>query len=116
MKKSRPGILLTALCRPDQLAEIQEIILRHTSTFGVRYREVDRLALDRRFVSVATSYGPLRIKLGILSGEVIQVAPEFEDCRKAAEKAGVPIKTVYAAALQAYYQSIGQKVVAVAHQ
>jgi uncharacterized protein (TIGR00299 family) protein len=116
MKKSRPGILLTALCQPDQLAEIQEIILRHTSTFGVRYREVDRLALDRRFVSVATSYGPLRIKLGILSGEVIQVAPEFEDCRKAAERAGVAIKAVYDAALQTYYQSIGQKVVAVAQQ
>jgi pyridinium-3,5-bisthiocarboxylic acid mononucleotide nickel chelatase len=116
MKKSRPGILLTALCRPDQLAEIQEMILRHTSTFGVRYREVDRLALNRTFVSVTTQYGPLPIKLGLLSGEVIQVAPEFEDCRRAAEEAEVTVKTVYDAALQAYYQSIGQKVVAVVHQ
>jgi pyridinium-3,5-bisthiocarboxylic acid mononucleotide nickel chelatase len=116
MKKSRPGILLTALCRPDQLAEIQEIILRHTSTFGVRYREVDRLALNRRFVSVTTQYGPLTVKLGLLSGEVIQVAPEFEECRKAAEKAEVPVKAVYDAVLQAYYQGISQKVVAVAHQ
>jgi pyridinium-3,5-bisthiocarboxylic acid mononucleotide nickel chelatase len=116
MKKSRPGVLLTVLCRPDQLAEIQEIILRHTSTFGVRYREVDRLALDRRFVSVTTQYGTLPIKLGLLSGEVVQVAPEFEDCRKAAEMAEIPVKTVYDAVLQAYYQSIGQKVVAVAHQ
>ena len=106
MKKSRPGILLTTLCRPDQLAEVQEIILRHTSTFGVRYREVDRLALDRTFVSVTTPYGVLAIKLGILSGEVIQVAPEFEDCRKAAEKAGVPIKTVYDSAMQGYYQTV----------
>src|SRR5215469_16617599 len=106
MKKSRPGILLTTLCRPDQLPEVQEIILRHTSTFGVRYYEVDRLALDRTFVSVTTPYGALAIKLGILRGEVIQVAPEFEDCRKAAEKAGVPIKTVYDAALQAYYQTV----------
>jgi pyridinium-3,5-bisthiocarboxylic acid mononucleotide nickel chelatase len=116
MKKSRPGILLTTLCRPDQLAEVQEIILRHTSTFGVRYREVDRLALDRTFVSVTTPYGTLAIKLGMLRGEVIQVAPEFEDCRKAAEKAGIPIKTVYDAALQAYYQSITEKVVEVTHQ
>jgi pyridinium-3,5-bisthiocarboxylic acid mononucleotide nickel chelatase len=106
MKKSRPGILLTTLCRPDQLAEVQEIILRHTSTFGVRYREVDRLALERTFVSVTTAYGALAIKLGMLRGEVIQVAPEFEDCRKAAEKAGVPIKTVYDAALQGYYQTV----------
>ena len=106
MKKSRPGILLTALCRPDQLPEIQDIILRHTSTFGVRYREVDRLALDRRFVSVTTQYGSLRIKLGLLGGEVIQVAPEFEDCRKAAEKTGVPIKAVYDAALQVYYETL----------
>jgi pyridinium-3,5-bisthiocarboxylic acid mononucleotide nickel chelatase len=116
MKKSRPGILLTTLCRPDQLAEVQEIILRHTSTFGVRYREVDRLALDRTFVSVTTPYGTLAIKLGMLRGEVIQVAPEFEDCRKAAEKAGIPIKTVYDAAVQAYYQSITEKVVEVTHQ
>ena len=106
MKKSRPGILLTALCRPDQSAEVQEIILRHTSTFGVRYREVDRLAIDRTFASVTTSYGPLAIKLGMLRGEVIQVAPEFEDCRKAAEKAGIPIKTVQDAALQAYYETV----------
>lgn len=116
MKKSRPGILLSTLCRPDQLAEVQEIILRHTSTFGVRYREVDRLALDRTFVSVTTPYGTLAIKLGMLRGEVIQVAPEFEDCRKAAEKAGIPIKTVYDAAVQAYYQSITEKVVEVTHQ
>jgi len=116
MKKSRPGILLTTLCRPDQLAEVQEIILRHTSTFGVRFREVDRLALDRTFVSVTTPYGTLAIKLGMLRGEVIQVAPEFEDCRKAAEKAGIPIKTVYDAAVQAYYQSITEKVVEVTHQ
>jgi len=116
MKKSRPGILVTALCRPEQLAAIQEIILRHTSTFGLRYHEVERLALERRFVSVATHYGSLPIKLGVLQGEVIQVAPEFEDCRKAAEKAGVPIKAVYAAALQVYYQSITQKVVEVAEQ
>jgi uncharacterized protein (TIGR00299 family) protein len=113
MKKSRPGILLTALCRPDQLVEVQEIILRHTSTFGVRYREVDRLALARTFVSVATLYGPLVIKLGILRGEVIQVAPEFEDCRKAAEKAAVPIKTVYDAALQAYYETANGPQIAV---
>ena len=106
MKKSRPGILLTALCRPDQLVEVEEIILRHTSTFGVRYREVDRLALDRTFVSVTTQYGPLAIKLGMLRGEVIQVAPEFEDCRKAAEKTGIPIKMVYDAALQAYYETV----------
>jgi pyridinium-3,5-bisthiocarboxylic acid mononucleotide nickel chelatase len=106
MKKNRPGILLTALCRPDQLPEIQDLILRHTSTFGVRYHEVDRLALDRRFVSVTTQYGALRIKLGVLGGEVIQVAPEFEDCRKAAEKTGVPIKAVYDAALQVYYETL----------
>ncbi|HXM05021.1 MAG TPA: nickel pincer cofactor biosynthesis protein LarC [Chthoniobacterales bacterium] len=106
MKKSRPGILLTALCRPDQLSEVQDIILRHTSTFGVRYHEVDRLALDRRFVSVTTQYGALRIKLGVLGGEVIQVAPEFEDCRNAAEKTGVPIKAVYDAALQVYYETL----------
>ena len=106
MKKSRPGILLTTLCGPDQLAEVQEIILRHTSTFGVRYHEVERLALDRTFVSVNTHYGALAIKLGMLRGEVIQVAPEFEDCRKAAEKAAIPVKAVYDAALQAYYKTV----------
>jgi uncharacterized protein (TIGR00299 family) protein len=108
MKKSRPGILITALCRPEKLGEIQEIILRHTSTFGVRYREVERLALDRKFVSVATQYGTVSIKLGLLKEEVIQVAPEFDDCRQAAEKAGVPIKAVYDAALQAYYHTVNQ--------
>ena len=106
MKKSRPGTLITAVCRPHDLAEVQETILRHTSTFGIRYHEVERLALERKFLSVETRYGSVPIKLGILRSEVIQAAPEFEACREAAERANVPLKLVYDAALESYYQTI----------
>jgi hypothetical protein len=61
----------------------------------------DRRKLRREFREAATPYGTVRLKLGWLDGRVLQAAPEYEDCRKAAQQAGVPLKSVYEAALQA---------------
>jgi pyridinium-3,5-bisthiocarboxylic acid mononucleotide nickel chelatase len=102
MKKSRSGILMTVVCRQENSIEIQETILRHTSTFGIRFHPVDRVILDRKSVDVQTAYGPVSVKLGILRGEVIQVSPEFESCRQAADRADVPLRAVYDAAVQLY--------------
>jgi pyridinium-3,5-bisthiocarboxylic acid mononucleotide nickel chelatase len=102
MKKSRPGILMTVVCRQENSLQIQETMLRHTSTFGVRCHPVDRVILDRKSVDVQTDYGLVSVKLGLLRGEIVQASPEFESCREAADRAGVPARSVYEAAVQAY--------------
>jgi len=101
MKKSRPGVLLTVLCRPDDADKFTELMLRETTTFGVRRSIAERRKLSREFATVETPLGPVTVKLGKLGGERLHVAPEFESCRKLAEQAGVPVKQVYEAALRA---------------
>ncbi|HTM21173.1 MAG TPA: LarC family nickel insertion protein, partial [Kofleriaceae bacterium] len=102
MKKSRPAVMLGALAAPAALEPVLAAILRETTTIGVRYDRVARRILDRELVDVDTPYGPVTIKVGRLAGEVVNAAPEYQACRRAAQAAGVPLKRVYAAALAAY--------------
>jgi uncharacterized protein (TIGR00299 family) protein len=101
MKKNRPGVLLTVLCAEVDADRFTELLLRETSAFGVRRTLSERRKLAREFVTVATAFGDVTVKLGRLGGEVIQAAPEYESCRQAAVSAGVPVKRVYEAALRA---------------
>ena len=98
MKKNRPGVLLTVLCAEADADRFAAKMLRETSAFGVRRTLAERRKLRRRFITVATPWGEVRVKLGELNGAVVQAAPEFEDCRRLADAAGVPLKEVYAAA------------------
>jgi hypothetical protein len=102
MKKGRQGTLLTVLCNPADSAALERLILTETSTLGVRIRQERRTCLERRHIPVATEYGEVRIKVGSLGGETMNAAPEYEDCRSAAAKHGVPIKQVQQAAIAAY--------------
>lgn len=101
MKKGRPAHLLSALCRPQDQGAVEAAVFRHSSTLGIRSLGVERAALERRWEEVSTPWGPVRIKLGILEGEVVNRAPEFEDCRRIAQSADVPLKEVYTVALAA---------------
>jgi hypothetical protein len=101
MKKGRPGVLLTVLCAAAEADRFTESILRETSAFGVRRSLLDRRKLRREWQTVPTAYGAVRVKLGRLDGALIQAAPEYESCLQVAERAGVPLKEVYAAALKA---------------
>ena len=101
MKKHRPGVLLTILCAEADAGRFTELMLRETSAFGVRRHTAERRKLKREFLTVATRFGEVTVKLGKLDGDVVQIAPEFESCKQAAEKAGAPIKRVYEAALKA---------------
>ena len=102
MKKGRPGTLLTVLCKPSESGAMERLLLRETSTLGVRIRQEQRSCLDRYFVAVQTVYGDIRMKIGSLEGEVLNAAPEFEDCRAAAVKHGVALKEVQQVAIAAY--------------
>ena len=102
MKKGRTGMQLTILCSPQKAAELQKMVFAETTTLGLRYREEQKMILSRQFVSVDTEWGAVRIKVGMLDAEVMNFAPEFEDCRLIAEEHGVPLKQVMQAAATAY--------------
>jgi len=101
MKKGRPATLLSALCRPGDRAAVLDVLMRETSTFGVRGYEVTRYAAGRETREVETPYGAVRVKLKLLDGVVAGLAPEYEDCRRVAAEQSVPLPLVYAAALAA---------------
>ncbi|MDE3103602.1 MAG: nickel pincer cofactor biosynthesis protein LarC [Acidobacteriota bacterium] len=102
MKKGRPGTLLTLLAAPAQAAELTQLLLRETSTLGVRTRVEQRICLERSHVPVQTPYGAIRIKVGTAADETRNAAPEFEDCRAAAAQHQVPVKLVLQAATAAW--------------
>ena len=101
MKKNRPGVLLTVLCAEADADKFTELMLRETSTFGIRRYSAERRKLAREFRHVQTPFGEVTVKMGNLDGKTIQAAPEFESCKKLAEQAKVPLKAVYEAANQA---------------
>ena len=100
MKKSRPAYLLSVITEEKNLASLEEIILRETSTFGVRTYPVLRRKLARAHKVVTTSLGRIGVKIGMMDGKVIKSVPEYEDCRKLAQKHKVPFIKVYIDALK----------------
>lgn len=103
MKKGRPGTVLHVLCDEKQRAAIVQLILRETTTIGLRFHRVERTILQRSIVSVDTAFGPVDVKIGRdpHSQQILNVAPEFESVRKLAARCNVPIKQVYSAAIAA---------------
>ncbi|HKG78751.1 MAG TPA: nickel pincer cofactor biosynthesis protein LarC [Pyrinomonadaceae bacterium] len=98
MKKNRPGVLLSVLCGPDEKEGLMKLLFMETTTLGIRSYEVGRRALERSAVRVETQYGPIDVKVAHLDGRVVNEMPEFEQCREAATKANVPLKSVEEAA------------------
>jgi uncharacterized protein (TIGR00299 family) protein len=102
MKKSRPGALLTVLAKTEDADRLAKLIFAETTTLGVRSREEYRQVLTRRWETVATTWGPVRIKIANMNGTVSNYAPEYEDCRALAEAQHVPLRTVIQEAVQQY--------------
>lgn len=95
MKKNRPAFNVSVICTPDDFERISELILRESSTFGLRYRFMDRKVLDRKVDPIDTSFGPIRVKVGYLGEVPIKASPEYEDVKKAARSHGVPLRLVF---------------------
>jgi hypothetical protein len=104
MKKNRPGTLLRVICRPGDSGSLTDILLRETSTLGVRQQIMGRMSLPREFRTVTTPYGNVRIKIATLAGGARRAAPEYDDCRRLAEETGAPLRDVYRAAERAAEQ------------
>ena len=104
MKKNRPGMQLTVLCRPEDRQRMEKLIFAETTTLGVRMRQESRAVLARRHVNIRTKWGEVRMKLANLNGSISNYAPEYEDCRRIAEAQQVPLKTVMQEAIKMYLE------------
>jgi uncharacterized protein (TIGR00299 family) protein len=102
MKKGRPGALLTVLCETEDARRLTKMIFAETTTLGVRRREEQRQTLARRWETVKTSWGDVRIKIASMNGSISNYAPEYEDCRALAEANHVPLKMVIEEAMRQY--------------
>jgi uncharacterized protein (TIGR00299 family) protein len=98
MKKNRPAILVSVLCMKEEREALTQMLFAETTTLGIRSYEVERRALERSIERVATSYGPIDVKVARLNGTVVNRMPEYEQCRAAARAAGVPLRMVQDAA------------------
>lgn len=100
MKKNRPGVLLTILCAEGHADQFTELVLRQTTSFGVRRYMAERRKLARENIQVQTPFGAVAVKIGRLDGEIVQSSPEYESCKQLAARANVPLKEIYAAAIR----------------
>jgi uncharacterized protein (TIGR00299 family) protein len=95
MKKSRPGHLLTIICPLEKLISVIGFLLRETTTLGLRWHEEEREKTDREIQSHRTQYGKIRFKLARWEGRIVNLSPEYEDCKRLALGKGVPLKEVF---------------------
>ncbi|MGH9699615.1 MAG: nickel pincer cofactor biosynthesis protein LarC [Candidatus Acidiferrales bacterium] len=98
MKKNRPGLLVTILCKTADASRLIDLVFRETTTIGVRTHEVRRKVLDREIVPVTTPFGEIRMKVSHMNGSLLNATPEYEDCQRIAAQQGIPLKQVIAAA------------------
>ncbi len=94
MKKQRPGALLTVIAAPMDAERLSALILRESATLGVRLRTSQRIIAGRRIERIETPLGEALVKLKLIGEQVISVAPEYDDLRALAERAGLPLETV----------------------
>ena len=95
MKKSRPAVQLTVLAESTDEDRIIRLIFEETTTIGLRIRREQRKTLEREIIEKNTNYGKVRFKYSKIGGEVVNVAPEYDDCKRIAEQANIPLKRAY---------------------
>ena len=104
MKKNRPGTRIEVLCKPSDKDGLRAILFQETSTLGIKQSLVDRFALPRTIQKVQTSYGKVQVKIAETSPGNLKISPEYEDCRKLAQKHKVPITKIYQETIQKYQE------------
>ncbi len=109
MKKDRPGYQIQVLTEPNDRDPLGDLLLAETTTLGIRYYPAQRRVLERSWKTVSTAYGDVRIKVAAEGGVIRNFAPEYEDCKKLAEKKKVPLKMVWQQANFEYLRSSEQE-------
>lgn len=106
MKKNRPAIMLSIICSPEAGDALAMVLLRETTTLGVRVQQMQRLKAQRSFQHIDTPFGPMLVKIKRLGKRIISAAPEYEECQRIANERGVPLVEVYDVAQQAIKNGI----------
>jgi pyridinium-3,5-bisthiocarboxylic acid mononucleotide nickel chelatase len=106
MKKGRPGIVLSALARPGAQRPVVDAIVRGTSTLGVRTSLLERWELEREQRTIEVAGCPVKVKVGLLDGEIVNVAPEHDDCAAVARPTGRSVKAVWSEAFAAAQREV----------
>jgi uncharacterized protein (DUF111 family) len=107
MKKGRSGHLLAVISAPELVARLTDHLLRHSTTLGVRMRTMERVVAQRRIVEVKTALGVARVKVKEIGGKPVDVAPEFEDCRRLARESGRDLREVTRLVAEAARNELG---------
>jgi pyridinium-3,5-bisthiocarboxylic acid mononucleotide nickel chelatase len=102
MKKNRPAVRLTMLTPAGLLESLLKLLFSETTAIGLRYWKVDRKTLDRRWRTIRLGKEEIRIKESYLNGTLANYHPEYEDCKKAAQKLNTPVKEIIAQAIHKY--------------
>ncbi|MCD6574245.1 nickel pincer cofactor biosynthesis protein LarC [Candidatus Aerophobetes bacterium] len=95
MKKNRPGVVLTVICDKEREEEMLSIIFSETTTLGVRLSHTRRKKIKRQIKSLKTSLGEVKVKVGIWEGKVVNLVPEYDDCKRISLNKGIPLRKVY---------------------
>ena len=104
MKKGRPGTLMTVLGSEDRRTALIDVLFRETTTIGVRFESMQRETLDRRWIDVTVTGGRVRIKVAERAGQMLNAAPEFDDCERIAASTGRTIKDIQIEAMTKFRQ------------
>jgi pyridinium-3,5-bisthiocarboxylic acid mononucleotide nickel chelatase len=109
MKKNRPAVLVTVICPVEDGQTLAQVLLRETSTLGVRMQQMQRLKAQREQQPLATPLGTTLIKVKRLGGRIISAAPEYEECQRIALERKLPLEEVYSVVQRAIASSIIDK-------
>ncbi|MDD5722541.1 MAG: nickel pincer cofactor biosynthesis protein LarC [Syntrophales bacterium] len=102
MKKNRPAVQMSVLCREEDVDTVIDIIFEETTTLGIRQYRVEKKMMDRKVVTVETPYGQVDIKLGVYKGKILKFKPEYDQCKKLAKENDLSLSKVYEIATEAY--------------
>ena len=94
MKKNRPGTLLSVICSPDSVGRFSDILMKESTTIGLRWRSENRIKARREILELDTRYGPIHVKIAKNQGRIINLTPEYDECKKVALEKKVPLKKV----------------------
>ncbi|TMF50400.1 MAG: nickel pincer cofactor biosynthesis protein LarC [Chloroflexi bacterium] len=107
MKKGRPGHVLTVMSPPELVARLSDHLLRHSTTLGLRLTPVQRVIAGRMVIEVTTPIGSARVKVKELDGKPVDVAPEYEDCRRIARERGIDLREVMRVVAESARRQVG---------
>ena len=95
MKKGRGGVVLSIICKRENIDTFANILFHETTTIGIRIHSIERKKLDRKLKKIKTKFGESEVKLAYLQGELVNISPELDSCEKLAKKNKLPVKVIY---------------------